>query len=188
MKRVVFDVETTGLPKRASDGSRDYSGARLLQVAHVVCDEAWNVLGRAMFLVRPDGFQVAGTAIHGITQERAASEGVAFDVAVAPFLAALKECDVAYAHNAQFDVGVMRSELERRGLPFDDSKVRCTMLGTQALVNARDVRGRVKWPRLAELYLAATGEEMRDAHDALRDVENLAEAMRRLVADGRLPP
>jgi len=192
MKRVVFDVETTGLPTRGVDGSRDFSNVRLLQVAHVVCDEGWNVLDRAMALVRPDGFEVAGTHIHGITPERAAAEGVPFDDAVAPLLAALAEGDaVAYAHNAAFDVGVLTAELGRRGRPSPFGgrvPARCTMLKTQALVGARDASGRVKWPRLAELYRAATGEAMLDAHDALRDVENLAEAMRRLVAEGRLAP
>lgn len=196
MRRVVFDVETTGLPSRLPDGTRDYSRARLLQVAHVVCDAAWNVLSRASFVVRPDGFPVAGTEIHGITAERAQSEGVPFEQAIVPILDAFRPSEglvQAYAHNSSFDVGILRSELERRGRALDVAaldalEVRCTMIGTQRLVNARDVRGRVKWPKLSELYLAATGEVMCDAHDALRDVENLAEAMRRLVADGKVSP
>lgn len=194
-RRLVFDLETTGLPRGRDAPPSNfaaYDGARALQIAYTACDDDWRPVRTVSRVVRPDGFLVAGTEVHGITPERAHAEGAPFDEVAAGFFEALREADVLYAHNARFDVAVLTSELLRRNMrELADAlaavPVRCTMLATIGAVGALNAQGRPKWPRLDELYAAATdGKAMPNAHDAEWDCINLCEAMRALRAKGML--
>ena len=199
MRRLVFDLETTGLPRGRDKPPTDleaYADARVLQIAYVVCDEGWNPVSDAVSrIVRPDGFLVRGVEIHGITPERAYAEGVPFDTAVEGFFQELAAADFVYAHNASFDVPVLASELHRRAQPqlgqaLADAggRIRCTMLASIAAVGARNAYGRPKWPTLAQLYARAMGPNaaMPKAHDAKWYCLNLCEALCALRAEGLL--
>jgi hypothetical protein len=65
---VALDIETTGLPKMASNRQyapihdfSSYDSSRVLSVAFVGTDQSYS------FLIKPNGFQVQGTHIHGIS-------------------------------------------------------------------------------------------------------------------------
>ena len=194
MRRVVFDTETTGLFRRNAQPSdtAEYDGARVLQIAYVVCDEAWRELRSSCYIVSPGGehgFVVDGTQIHGITSDRAVAEGVSFKIAVEGLFSELEKPNVALvAHNAEFDMNVLVSELYRRGHTkwlslLETTPVVCTMQTTTDLLKLPGRFG-YKWPRLEELYRWVTGEAMTDAHDALRDCQNLCYALRTMKAQG----
>lgn len=188
---VVFDLETTGIPARNERGfmpdywrSAAYDGARIVSVA-------WRVLGPAPQLqvikdgyhvIRPAGFEIPAeaTAVHGITQADAERDGIAAREALAHLIQDIKDAEVLVAHNAQFDMSVLRSELCRLGwrgsvdITFR-KRIVCTMREGRRAFNM------AKAPRLAELLQAAAGEELQGAHDARNDVAACATCYARLL-------
>ncbi len=104
----------------------DSAALELLRVVHV----GWCV-GRfsspdpprvSQVLVRPEGFEIskAASAKHGITTERADSEGVplreALEKLLADVLAVAQQGGRLCAHQLEFDCGVIALELHRTGL------------------------------------------------------------------------
>jgi DNA polymerase III epsilon subunit-like protein len=174
---IVFDLETTGLPRNRQDllhpeQYEHFNGCRVVSISWLV-EKAGSNVSQAYFIVHPDDFVVpeSSTAIHGISQVQALQEGVPFATIAARFLEDLQGVERLVAHNIEFDFGVMKAELLRRGYPeiakLMDSKVLvCTMkLG-------REVFGLSKSPRLAELYGMIKGtsaDTMVSAHNAFYD-------------------
>jgi DNA polymerase III epsilon subunit-like protein len=199
-RALVFDLETTGLPVRRSQQLRlqqarargvdpatvspyfpydvleAYDPARIVSVSWmVVTDAAPSVHAHQYFLVQPGpdvAIPAAATRIHGISQAHAQACGQPFEAVAAAFLRDADACDVLVAHNAAFDLNVMRSELVRAGLAVDaamlgppSKRVFCTMeAGMRAL-------GQAKFPSLAALYAHFyPGESaMAQPHDAYYD-------------------
>ncbi len=196
-KSIIFDVETTGLPVRDGKGRflpdywqhSAYDGARLVSVA-------WRVIGPApeMELIKdeyrvvcPDGFDIhkEATPIHGISHQDAVRHGVAIGDVLTDLINDMATCNVIVAHNAQFDMRILRSELSRFGRKADISTtfskgLVCTMF------EGRDVYKLSKLPKLAELLEKVTGRQLIDAHDARADVDACAscyiEMVKRLTA------
>lgn len=78
-------------------------------------------------LIRPKELRFAGmnVAIHGITADDVADEPEFPDV-LAEFLPDLRG-SLVLAHNASFDIGVMRSTLDMYGLPYPEFSYLCTV-------------------------------------------------------------
>ena len=185
-----IDLETSGLPFNNSDpyNTSMYDNARVLQVAAMLCDSALEPIEMMSPIVRVS-FAITNHDIHGITNAVSRRKGIAFTVVASDFHKLLVKATHIYAHNAMFDVNVMKSELYRNGLQsiideMNTKTVVCTMHGTRDIVRAKTARGRLKVPKLAELYRFATDKELEHAHDAKYDVLNLHEAMRCLCTRG----
>ena len=167
-KILYFDTETDGI------GGFRPPTQRLVQLAWQCGDQWGNDLINDVQDINP-----AVPHPHTVSDCRAC--GVAFEDAFARFNAALQECDLAVAHNLDFDWGVLRHELETRGMDacaLDEtmaSKGYCTMKSTVQLCQMPKAKGTgFKWPRLEELYAHLTGEAPTVAlHDALNDVRVL---------------
>ena len=175
-----FDTETTGLPlkrpfpngKRPKNKSnyRDlvaFDTARLVSLAWQLGEDG----PLQHFFVQPLDFVIPpeATAIHGISQEQAMTQGISFSEGIARFLADIAQAQVLVAHNLDFDKAIIKSELLRASatsLPkvprhFCTMREACTRLGL------------VRWPRLANLYRMLTGQEPDSAklHTASYDVQ-----------------
>lgn len=195
----MFDLETTGLPSREglrfgeyhdyTDLSR-YEQARVVQVSYMVCDEALEPISMHDAVIDSRGdFSITNSHIHGITDARSRETGEDFSTVMAGFERALRGATTLMAHNADFDVNVLKSELFRRTMTstLDElctKRVVCTMKACKAVVNAVNVYNRPKYPSLGELYTFATGLQMTGAHDARCDVQNMHEAVRSLRSRG----
>lgn len=194
----IFDTETSGLPKGryASYKSLDaYETCRIVSIAWIVLPEGIDPSdseeidmtikkNRFTTLIRPDDFVIgqASINIHGITNERAAREGVPFDSIVPMLEQALNNAHTLVAHNLRFDFGVLLSELHRRGHRSAIDKIFkmeriCTMRLGHAVCNQGG-----HWPKLTHLYATLTGKELVGAHDALADTTACAECFIKLRA------
>ena len=74
-----FDTETTGLPiNRYSPVSDLNNWPRLVQLAWIKCDNSGKQTSSANYIIKPHGFTIPqdSTEIHGISHERAISEGI----------------------------------------------------------------------------------------------------------------
>ena len=181
---MVFSTATTGLPSAG-----DFSSARLLQLAWIVYDGGGRVQEQGCSIVRPEGFQVGASHIHGITAARVAAEGVPFQQAVAPFLAALSAAGgAALSFSAAFHTSVLLYELcLRSGQPFARGGLevmRAAHIGDVQKLLGKSICARRK-PVLGELYAVATGRAMMGARDAEHTCASLGEAVVALGA--RMP-
>ncbi|WP_179389152.1 exonuclease domain-containing protein [Psychromicrobium silvestre] len=111
--RAAFDVETTG---------RDPQQARLVTASIVLLDASGNFLEEHEWLADP-GVDIPAEAaqIHGISTERARSEGAPVEQVVAATAAVLRGYFArgipVMAFNAPYDFTVLRSESRRHGVP-----------------------------------------------------------------------
>lgn len=179
MYYLVFDTETTGLPKNYQAPLDDFDNwPRLVQLAWQFYDGDGNLWEEENLIIKPEGFVIpeAASNIHRITQERALKEGISLLDALSKFAEAISRADFLVAHNIDFDDKITGSEFLRNSVvnQLAISQKICTMkLG----VNICRIPGRgnnFKWPNLNELHQFLFEESFTDAHDALIDVRACA--------------
>lgn len=195
MTVILFDLETTGLPSKAGlrfgethafTDTPKYDSARVVQISFMVCSDQLLTLSLHDYVINSDNeFKITNSHIHGITDARSLLLGKSFDAVMDEFREALLTAHTVIAHNADFDVNVLKAELFRRGSldlldQLDSKSVVCTMKACKTVVNAQSVYHRLKYPSLKELYEFATGKVMQRAHDAKYDVLNMHEAIKSL--------
>ena len=170
---IAFDFETSGLPKgrRVSkvtpENLSNFDNCRAVSLSAARFSSKGRLIKTFDAIIRPDDFTIGtdSTAIHGITHERALKEGRPFTNVFWDFMDFIgPRTKTLVAHNAQFDINCLQSEMLRHGLPLeqlDDFVVRCTL---------ELYRERFMSPiKLTKLYADIFGEEFDDAHNSLAD-------------------
>ena len=175
---IVFDTETTGLPKDwKAPVSQVDNWPRLVQLGWMLFNDQQELISEANLIIQPIGFTIPlqASKIHGISQARALEEGLPVQVVLGQFSADLDQADWMIAHNLDYDEKVMGAEFIRAKLPnlFQGKRKLCTKTAATDYCKLPGKYG-YKWPTLDELYnkLFETGFE--DAHNALGDVRATA--------------
>ena len=188
MKYLFFDTETTGLPKKWNAQASDVDNwPRLVQIAYTLASKKDSANITEAHIIKPDGFEVPveSSKIHGITQERAMDEGVSILNILERFLLLNARAEKFVGHNINFDVSIIGAEMFRADLNgrFIFLKQICTM---KTSTNYCKLKGKYgyKYPTLGELYLKLFDEELKDAHDALVDINATAKCFWRLLELG----
>lgn len=189
---IVFDTETNGLPKDRSNPPAEthlyaYNTARLLQLSWACYDKNGLLIKVDDHYIKPDGYKVAATEIHGITEE-IAQNGESFIAVMKKFYPDFKQVKCMIGHNVNFDVNVMKSEMIRRKLTklkseFDSVKKICTMRTCKDIAKVMTKQGKIKFPTQTELYNSIMGKQMEDAHNSKYDVLNLGQIVSKLIED-----
>lgn len=182
MLHLIYDTETTGLPKNWGAPLSDSDNwPRLVQLSFIFTDGINQQ--EFDFIIKPNGFTIPAeaAAIHGITQERAMTEGVDLAFALSIFRAFVNIADVLVAHNISFDRAIMGAEYHRMGLgaPFEqriaEKQEFCTMKSSTELVGIKGSHGGGnKWPKLIELHQHLFGVGFSEAHNSLYDTRACA--------------
>lgn len=157
----VFDLETTGV---------DVDTARIVSACVAVLDAAGDVIARWDWLADP-GIEIpdAATAVHGITTERARSEGRAAALVVAEITSTLRVLfDTGMpvvVYNAPYDLSLLDRECRRHdlapiGVPFPV---------IDPLVVDKAVDRYRKGKRTLEVTAERYGVSLEGAHDAGAD-------------------
>lgn len=191
---LVFDTETTGLPKNYQAPLDDFSNwPRLVQIAWAVFDKEGRNWIEKSFIIYPDGYIISDEVakIHRVTQERAMQEGQPIKKVLAEFLEDLSRVDFLIAHNINFDEKIVGSEIMRQEMSSDlfilsEANKICTMKGSVDFCQISNNRGGYKWPNLTELYNKLFSTGFPDAHDALVDVLACAKCFFELKRKGVL--
>ena len=175
---LIFDTETTGLPKSWNAPITDTDNwPRCIQIALQLHDDMGNLLDRNDFLIQPDGFNIPYDAerIHGISTELAQEKGISLIEGLRLFNEALSKTTFIVGQNVEFDVNIMGCEFHRLGvennltkLPVLDTCTEKTALLCQ-LPGGRG--GKFKLPTLTELHKHLFGIDFAEAHNATADVE-----------------
>ena len=188
---LIFDTETTGLPKRWKAPVTDTDNwPRCVQIAWQLHDDQGVCLEHCDFLIRPDGFNIPYDAekIHGISTALAAAEGVSLISVLEKFNEALDNAKFVVGQNVGFDLNIMGCEYHRMQVvtPLNSLPVLDTCTETTAslcqLPGGRG--GKFKLPTLTELHQYLFKTPFAEAHNATADVEATTRCFLELLRRG----
>jgi DNA polymerase-3 subunit alpha len=175
---LIFDTETTGLPKRWDAPITDVNNwPRCIQIAWQLHDEMGRLVEHQDYLVKPEGFNIPYDAerVHGISTELAEAEGVPLAEVLEKFNIALSKTKFIVGQNLGFDVNIMGCEFHRMDvnspmshLPVLDT---CTEVTASLLKLPGGRGGKYKLPTLTELHEYLFNKPFAEAHNATADVE-----------------
>lgn len=178
---LIFDTETTGLPVFNETGFyrfpnykhlNKYNPARLVSISWILANDKMELVKHVYHVIRPLDFTIDNSSkaveIHGITSEIAEEQGVPWHTMYDEFIQDLNQCHTIVAHNIQFDVSIMLSEMYRynkeNGIAtFIEKNRMCTMKMGKAAMN------QTKSPKLSALYEYLYNKPLENAHNASYD-------------------
>ena len=175
---LIFDTETTGLPKRWDAPITDTDNwPRCIQIAWQLHDAMGNCIEHQDYLVQPEGFNIPYDAekIHGISTELAQEQGVPLSEVLEKFNIALSKTKFIVGQNVGFDLNIMGAEFVRENvtnqlqeLPVLDT---CTEHTAELCQLPGGRYGKFKLPTLTELHQYLFNKPFAEAHNATADVE-----------------
>ncbi|MGI9549685.1 MAG: DNA polymerase III subunit alpha [Aurantibacter sp.] len=175
---LIFDTETTGLPKRWDAPITDTDNwPRCIQIAWQLHDEMGNLVDCQDYLVQPEGYNIPYDAeqIHGISTGLAQQDGISLVEVLEKFNTTLTKTKFIVGQNVGFDVNIMGAEFHRLGvenplqaLPVLDT---CTEYTAQLCQIPGGRGGKFKLPTLTELHEYLFNQPFAEAHNATADVE-----------------
>jgi DNA polymerase III epsilon subunit-like protein len=172
---LVFDTETTGLPKNFNAPISDSANwPRLVQIAWAWYDAEGNRWDYHNHIIKPDGFTIPDDAasVHRISTERAIREGEPLAEIIEKFSQEVARAKYIVGHNIDFDEKIVGAELFRLSMPniFLLANKMCTMRMSSDILKVPNGRGGYKWFNLSDLHQNLFGERFDEAHDAMVDV------------------
>jgi DNA polymerase-3 subunit alpha len=191
---IVFDTETTGLPRDYNAPMSDVDNwPRLVQLAWQLHDVKGKLLSNHNYIIRPEGFTIPYNAekVHGISTKRALAEGHELREILQIFREDIVQAKYLVGHNIGFDINVVGSEYIRAELfmPLGEKKELDTKdISTDFCALPGGRGGKFKWPTLTELHQKLFGKGFGDAHDAAYDVDATARCFFGLITQGVHPP
>lgn len=189
---LIFDTETTGLPKRFDAPISDSDNwPRCVQIAWQLHDDMGNPVEHRDFLIKPEGYNIPYDAeqIHGISTELAETEGLPLEEVLKHFNEALQKADFVVGHNIEFDINIMGAEFYRADMQtvlMEKSILdTCTEKTAEFCQLPGGRGGRFKLPTLTELHQKLFDEEFGEAHNAVADVEATTRSFLELIRIGQ---
>ena len=192
---LIFDTETTGLPKRWDAPLRDSENwPRCIQIAWQIHDSKGGLVAHQDYLIQPEDFTIPfdSEQIHGISTALATADGVSLATVLTDFQRALEGVHYIVGHNVSFDRNIMGAEFLRAGLsdPLEEKPVidTCTEETAQLCQLPGGRGGKFKLPTLGELYHFLFQQSFEEAHNATADVEATSRAFLELIRQDKLHP
>ena len=164
---IVFDVEHTGC-----------SDAYILQLSWGIYNSDGSLIQTKDYYLRPESeiyINPHASMVHGITYDTLLNKtnNLPINELLSEFVNDVLQCDVLVAHNMNVDIKTVNRELSRYNIDKLNVNSYCTMVKTKTYCDAKDVRGRLKNPRIDELHCKLFGEpnDATQAHNSCYDVE-----------------
>ena len=192
---LIFDTETTGLPKRWNAPLTDSENwPRCVQIAWQVHDIKGTIVAHEDYLIQPNGFTIPfdSEKVHGISTALAKDKGIPLKQVLNNFQKAINQVEFLVGHNISFDRNIMGAEYLREGLKdalegkavidtcTEETALLCKLAGGRG--------GKFKLPTLSELYYHLFKETFEEAHNATSDVEATTRVFLELLRNGLLNP
>ena len=188
---LIFDTETTGLPKRWDAPISDTENwPRCVQIAWQLHDKMGNCIEHEDFLITPNGFNIPFDAeqIHGISTELAQEQGVPLNDVLEKFNMALNKAKFIVGQNVGFDVNIVGAEFFRENIANKLQELHvldtCTEHTAELCKIPGGRGGKFKLPTLSELHHHLFGNGFEEAHNASADVEATARCFFELIRLG----
>ena len=185
---LVFDTETTGLPKKWNAPVTDTDNwPRMVQLAWQCHDIEGNFLFAKNHVITPEGYTIPEdvVAVHGITTEIAHEKGIQLKDALLDFMADVAKSKFTIGHNVNFDLNIVGCELIRCQMEQSMSSHAslCTMIESKVHCDLRR-NGQLKNPTLTELHIKLFTVPFEEAHNAAADVLSTTRCFLELVRVG----
>ncbi len=129
---LIFDTETTGLPKNYNAPITDLDNwPRMVQIAWQLHELDGTLVEVKNYIVKPEGYTIPfnSAKIHGITTEKAEAEGLELKFVLEEFKKAMDQASFLAGHNIEFDINIagaesVRTEMEHSilDIPSVDTK------------------------------------------------------------------
>ncbi|WP_372754798.1 DNA polymerase III subunit alpha [Labilibaculum sp.] len=183
---LIFDTETTGLPKKWKAPLSDFDNwPRMVQLAWQCHDIEGNFLFAKNHVITPEGYTIPEdvVAVHGISTEIALEKGISLQEALLDFMEDVKKSKYIIGHNVSFDINIVGCELLR--CEMDEqillaSTALDTMTGSKEYCDLKR-KGQLKNPTLTELHMKLFGVPFAEAHNAAADVEATSRCFLELI-------
>jgi DNA polymerase III epsilon subunit-like protein len=193
---LVFDTETTGLPKtKVINESTINNWPYIVQLSYMIYDtDSTKIIKISDNIVKiPENIELSkeSTAIHGIDRNTMNKRGRPIVNILQEFLTDIDFIDVIIAHNIDFDINMIIVELYRSAMDANNSHIKeinlpvtvqlqymnryCTMKNSMDLCNIKQFskttgKEYVKFPTLSEAYNKLFNEKPNNMHNSLNDI------------------
>jgi len=109
IRYLIFDTETTGLPKK-----NDFSLINMIELGYIILDEDFKIIKESNNLIKGD-YEIPEfiTKLTGITQNKIDENGNSINVVLKEFINDIRSVEYILAHNNRFDLGILKKEMER---------------------------------------------------------------------------
>lgn len=186
---LIFDTETTGLPKRWDAPLSDSDNwPHMVQIAWQIHDADGTFIKNENYIITPDGYEIPYGAekIHGISTEKAKALGKDLNEVVKIFAADVANSTFVIGHNIDFDINIVGAECHRIGMDtlFGNVKIIDTMKESTDYCKIPGRGASYKFPKLEELHKVLFGDSFIEAHNASADVNATARCFLELVRLG----
>lgn len=179
MKVLVFDTETTGLPKEKNASIyKTELWPHIIQLSYIVyCSDENNLL-----TVEDDYIKIsddviieeASQAIHQISREKLNKKGISIEKSLQKFNSWSEKCDLLVGHNVSFDKRMVMVEGIRNKIRMNIQDTYCTMKQSTEICKIErefpDGTKYFKYPSLSELYEHLFNHIPKNTHNALIDI------------------
>lgn len=195
MRLLVFDTETTGLPKsRYISPDTLHQWPHIVQFSFAVYDTSLNdIINSKDYIIKlPQDILIPNesTKIHGITNETSRQNGVYINDVLNDFFINLRNVDRLIGHNIEFDINMVKVELLRiinsvnpeishtykHDLHFitNFKNISCTLKDTISFCNIQSIdkfgRPYLKYPKLTELHEKLFDRSPINLHNSFNDI------------------
>ena len=142
---------------------------------------------KIIILLNRKGFTIPieSSEIHGITNERAHSEGISLIKVLEDFKLLLDDAHTIVAHNISYDEKIIGCEYLRLNLPnplVGKNKI-CTMKSSTNYCAITGPYG-YEWPKLSELHYKLFKANYEEAHNAMVDIQATSKCFWELAKRG----
>ncbi|HOS83336.1 MAG TPA: DNA polymerase III subunit alpha [Bacteroidales bacterium] len=183
---IIFDTETTGLPKNWNAPLSDLDNwPRMVQLAWQIHDEKGIYISNKNYIIKPEGYEIpyATAKIHGITTEKAHALGHDLSTVLDEFSADVAKASFIIGHNVKFDISIVGAELLRKNKQniLESAKYIDTIEDATAYCKIPGKGSSYKFPKLGELYQILFNDTFSEAHNASADVNATARCFLEMI-------
>jgi len=158
LKKIFCDTETS-----------DFKPGQICQLTYTITIDD-KVESSKNFFLACDYIDPGAEKVHGFSVEKLKilSEGRTFKDIAEEVAEDLKD-GIFIAHNVQFDINFVKTEIERAGYAFEIAGDFCTMKYFENIIKLKGKYGKYKWPKLEEtMHFLGIDPQSKSFNDGLK--------------------
>jgi DNA polymerase-3 subunit epsilon len=156
---IFFDLESTGL---------DVSTERIVEIACIKIDLDGNRTEKCTLINPTIPIPKEASDVHGITDEKVANAPKFIELSKSLYNF-FKDCDIAGFNSDNYDIPLLVEEFSRCNIIFGDWELNT--------VDVYRIEKLLRPTKLSDVYKRYTGNDLKDAHSALADVNATLEIL-----------
>lgn len=194
MKFIIFDTETSGLPKTKIINPQTLNlWCYIVQFSYIIYDSEINdiikIKDEIIKLPKDVIINEETTKINGLTNKICEEKGIELREIMDEFFQDLKQCDLLIGHNINFDLNILKVELMRYIYENEENEniykfylyyinnynnIYCTLENSIKLCNIEKINKNgkpyLKFPKLIELHEKLFNNSPNNLHNSLNDI------------------